>query len=410
MKVALVHYWLVGMRGGEKVLETFCDIFPDADIFTLVADPDTLSPKLKKHKITTSFLQKIGGARHYQKMLPLMPFALESFDLTAYDLVISSEAGPAKAVITRPDAVHVCYCHSPMRYIWDLYPQYRQGAGRLARWMLALTAPALRQWDVTTAHRVDHFIANSGYVAKRVMKFYRRSSTVIHPPVNVDRFKPVEGPKDFYLCAGQITPYKKIELAVEACTRLNLPLVVLGDGASAKLKRMAGPTVRFLNGVSDAEMERYLAGCRALLYPGVEDFGIVPLEAMASGRPVIAFARGGALETVVDGVTGLFFHEQTTEALMESLKAFEAGQVAFDSKAIQAHAHSFHVKRFELELRQFLGQIPELRDMAGRLRLAPDDMHAVRLDGAQAPSPVSGPVSGPASGSQFGSQPGRTLR
>jgi glycosyltransferase involved in cell wall biosynthesis len=356
VKVALVHYWLVGMRGGEKVLETFCDIFPDADIFTLVADPERLSPKIRRHRLTTSFLQKIGGRRHYQKMLPLMPYALEAFDLTGYDLVISSEAGPAKGVITRPDALHVCYCHSPMRYIWDLYPQYQAEAGLLARLVLALAAPRLRQWDVTTSHRVDHFIANSGYVAKRIEKFYRRAATVVHPPVEVGRFRISEGPKDFYLCAGQITPYKKIELAVAACTEMNLPLVVIGDGASAKLKQMAGPTVQFLGAVSDAQMETCFSGCRALLYPGVEDFGIVPLEVMASGRPVIAFGRGGALETVVEGQTGLFFHEQTVEALKTVLTRFERESGSFSPPEIRAHALKFNTHRFETELRNFFAK------------------------------------------------------
>lgn len=369
MKVALVHYWLVGMRGGEKVLETFCDIFPDADIFTLVADPERLSPKLRRHKLTTSFLQKIGGRKHYQKMLPLMPYALESLDLTDYDLVISSEAGPAKGVITRPDALHVCYCHSPMRYIWDLYPQYQAESGFLARMVLALAAPRLRQWDVTTSHRVDYFIANSAYVARRIMKFYRRELAVIHPPVEVGRFRITDGPKDYYLCAGQITPYKKIELAVAACTQMNLPLVVIGDGASARLRQSAGPTVKFLGAVSDGEMAAHFAACRALLYPGVEDFGIVPLEVMASGRPVIAFGRGGALETVLEGRTGLFFHEQTVEALMAALVRFENENGLFSPAEIRAHALKFEPRRFEAELRHFLAQLPGGLSETKRLRL-----------------------------------------
>ena len=250
MKVAFVHYWLVGMRGGEKVLEALCELYPDADIFTLVADRDKLSPTLKSHKITTSFLQKIGGVRHYQKMLPLMPMALESLDLTPYDLVISSEAGPAKGVITRPDAVHVCYCHSPMRYIWDLYPQYYANAGGLTRLAMSLTSPGLRTWDVATSARVDHFIANSAYVAKRIEKFYRREASVIHPPVDLSRFSLAGTAQDYYLCAGQITPYKKIEIAVEAFTRLNMPLVVIGSGATSALKKAAGPSITFLGAVA----------------------------------------------------------------------------------------------------------------------------------------------------------------
>ena len=343
MKVAIVHYWLVGMRGGEKVVEVLSDLYPDADIFTLVCDPDAISEKLRRHRITTSFLQKIGGVRHYQKMLPLMPYALESFDLTGYDLIISSEAGPAKGIIPGPNATHICYCHSPMRYIWDLYPQYRAAAGPLTRVMMSLTAPSLRQWDVTTSHRVDHFIANSTYVAQRIERYYRRTAHVINPPVNLSRFSQASEAEagDYYLCAGQITPYKKIEIAVEACTRLGKRLLVLGAGATPSLRRMAGPTVEFLGAVDDATMNRHFASCKALLFPGVEDFGIVPLEVMASGRPVIAFAKGGALETVIDGRTGMFFHEQTTEAVVDAIQRFEASSVTFSRQELQAHARTF---------------------------------------------------------------------
>ena len=343
MKVAIVHYWLVGMRGGEKVVEVLSDLYPEADIFTLVCNPDAISEKLRRHRITTSFLQKIGGVRHYQKMLPLMPYALESFDLTGYDLIISSEAGPAKGIIPGPNATHICYCHSPMRYIWDLYPQYRAAAGALTRVMMSLTAPSLRQWDVTTSHRVDPFIANSTYVAQRIERYYRRSAHVINPPVNLSRFSqsPETEAGDYYLCAGQITPYKKIEIAVEACTRLGKRLVVLGAGATPSLRRLAGPTVEFLGAVDDATMNRHFASCKALLFPGVEDFGIVPLEVMASGRPVIAFAKGGALETVVDGRTGMFFHEQTTDSVVDAIRRFETLAGNFDRRQLQAHARTF---------------------------------------------------------------------
>lgn len=357
MKVALVHYWLVGMRGGEKVLEALCELYPDADIFTLVADPDKLSPTLRRHRIHTSFLQKLGGAKHYQKMLPLMPMALESFDLTPYDLIISSEAGPAKGIIPRPDAVHVCYCHSPMRYIWDLYPQYYANAGKLTRLGMRLFTPGLRTWDVTTAARVDHFIANSAYVAARIKKFYRREATVINPPVDLARFSIASDVDDYYLCAGQVTPYKKIEIAVEAFTRMNKRLIVIGEGAPASLKKMAGPTIQFLGGVDDATMTRHLARCRALIFPGVEDFGIVPLEALASGRPVIAFARGGALETVIDGQTGILFHEQTPEALSAAVARLEAGGDSLAPEALQAFAARFQRSVFVENLRTFLQKV-----------------------------------------------------
>ena len=357
LKVALVHYWLVGMRGGEKVLEELCKLFPSADIFTLVADPSKLSTEIRRHKITTSFLQNIGGVGHYQKMLPLMPFALESFDVTPYDLIISSEAGPAKGIIPRPDAIHICYCHSPMRYIWDLYPQYYASSGLLTRIALSLTAPLLRQWDVTTASRVDHFVANSNYVAKRIEKYYRRDACVINPPTDVSRFAISKSPSNYYICAGQITPYKNIEIAVEAFTRLSKPLIVIGSGATQRLKKAAGPSVSFLGAVSDIDMANYFSNCRALIFPGVEDFGIVPVEVMASGRPVVAFARGGALETVIDGQTGILFHEQTAEALSKAVEYMELNYSNFDPENLRAFAMQFETSVFAAKMSKFISDI-----------------------------------------------------
>ena len=371
MKVALIHYWLVGMRGGEKVLEALCDLYPEADIFTLVCDEKAISDKIRRHRITTSFLQKIGGVRHYKKMLPLMPHALESFDLTGYDLIISVEAGPAKGIIPGPGAMHICYCNSPMRYIWDLYPQYRASAGLLARTAMSITAPWLRQWDVTTSHRVDHFIANSAYVAQRIERYYRRSSHVVHPPVQFPRFTAVQRPEDYYLCAGQITPYKKIEIAVQACTRLGRRLRVLGAGASPTLRSMAGPTVEFLGKVDDPTMAHHFAHCRALIFPGVEDFGIVPLEVMASGRPVIAFAKGGALETVVDGSTGLFFQEQSADSLVDALLRFEACEDAFWPDVLQAHARTFDTSVFKAKLSALIQLLVASRKPGAPRALAP---------------------------------------
>jgi glycosyltransferase involved in cell wall biosynthesis len=353
MKVAIVHYWIVSMRGGEKVLEVLCELFPEADIFTLVCNYDKISPTIKAHKITTSFLQKWNGVKNYQKMLPLMPMALESFDMSAYDLVISSEAGPAKGIITRPDSVHICYCHSPMRYIWDLYPQYYANAGKLTRFFMGLTSPWLRTWDVTTAQRVDHFIANSDYVGKRIKKFYRRDYNVIYPPVDGARFSISDSPGDVYICAGQITPYKKIEIAVEAFTKLGLKLVVLGAGATPKLKKMAGKTVKFIDKVDDKTMQTYFSTCRALVFPGVEDFGIVPLEVMASGRPVIAFGRGGVLETVIDGRTGYLFKDQSVPSLIAAVEKMQATHQDFDPQEIRAHALSFERQHFKEKLRAY---------------------------------------------------------
>lgn len=346
----------MGMRGGEKVLEVLCDLYPDADIFTLVMDRGAISAKILRHRIITSGLQRFGGQRHYKKMLPLMPFALEAFDLTPYDLVISSESGPAKGVITGPDSTHICYCHSPMRYLWDLYPDYYRESSILTRLAMRLTVPPLRQWDVTTAARVDHFVANSQYVAKRIRKYYRRESTVIHPPVELGRFTPSAKVGDFYLAAGQIVPNKRIDLAVEAFTQLGLPLRVIGSGVTDALRRMAGKNITFLGPVSDAVMAEHFATCRALVFPGVEDFGIVPLEVMASGRPVIAYARGGALETVIPGRTGALFHEQSVAALSAAVRQMESQLGDFNSQTLREFAASFDRPQFAERLGGFINQ------------------------------------------------------
>jgi len=361
LKVALVHYWLVGMRGGEKVLEVFAEMFPQADIYTLVVDESKISKTLKAHKITPSFLQKIGGVKHYKKMLPLMPHALESFDLTGYDLVISSEAGPAKGVITGPNSVHICYCHSPMRYLWDLYPQYYRDGGKLTRAMMSIFSPGLRTWDVTTSARVDHFIANSSYVAKRIRKFYRREATVIHPPVDLSRFKPADQVGDYYLCAGQVTPYKRIDIAIDAFNENGKPLLIIGSGVPEAMRAAAKPNIKFLGSVDDATMSKHFAECKALLYPGVEDFGIVPLEVMASGRPVIAYADGGALETVVEGLSGLFFENQTAASLQDAISRFEASESAFSVSEIAAHAARFSLEKFKAQLGVFFQEVQRSR-------------------------------------------------
>jgi glycosyltransferase involved in cell wall biosynthesis len=356
LKVALVHYWLVGMRGGEKVLECLCELFPEADIFTLVVDRGALSESILRHRIESSWLQRIGGRKHYKKMLPLMPMALESFDLTAYDLVISSEAGPAKGVITGPTSLHICYCHSPMRYIWDLYYQYRAQAPWLARTVMSLTSSRLRQWDVTTAARVDFFIANSRYVAKRVKKFYRRDSKVINPPVDLDRFSISGAPGEYYLCAGQITPNKRIDLAVEAFTRLGLPLVVIGEGADRSLRKSAGQNVTFLGAVDDEQMVRHFSSCKALVFPGIEDFGIVPLEVMASGRPVIAYAEGGALETVLPGKTGILFDEQSVQAVIQAVMKMESEMHLYEPQRLREFASGFDRNHFKDRMRAYIDE------------------------------------------------------
>ncbi len=356
MRVALVHYWLTNMRGGERVLEAFCEMFPQADIFTHVVDRSKLSDTLNHHEIKTTFVSKLPFAKsQYQKYLPFMPRALEELDLSDYDLIISSESGPAKGVITRPDAFHLCYCHSPMRYIWDLYPHYLGGAGFLARQAFPGIAHRLRTWDVTSAARVDQFVANSRFVKRRIEKFYRRDSEVIHPPVAVSEFAEAQtdAPGEYYLAAGELVGYKRFDLVVDAFTKLKKPLIVVGDGEQRKtLEKRAGDTVKFVGRVSFSELKQRFGACKALIFPGEEDFGIVPVEVMAAGRPVIAYGRGGALDTIVDGKTGILFNEQTLESLIDAVEAFE--KVSFDKQAIQTHADGFAPHLFKEKVASLL--------------------------------------------------------
>ncbi|AWB08942.1 glycosyl transferase (plasmid) [Azospirillum humicireducens] len=354
MKVAIVHYWLVGMRGGEKVIEALCELYPEADVFTHVYRPERISPVIRSHRVTTTFIDRLPMAhRMYQKYLPLMPLALEQLDLSAYDLVISSESGPAKGVLTRPDALHVCYCHTPMRYVWSGYHDYLSSAGPVIRPLMPYAIHRLRQWDLATAARVDRFIANSETVAQRIWRVYRRDSTVINPPVETRRFATAEAPGDHYLFVSQLVSYKRADVAIEAFNRMGRKLVVVGEGEEfRRLKQMAGPTVELLGHCSAAELDRQYAACRALVFTANEDFGIVPVEAMAAGRPVIALNRGGATETVKDGLSGLFFDQQTPEALIEAVERFEAQERRFDPAAIQSYAARFDGAVFRTRLRE----------------------------------------------------------
>lgn len=377
-RVAIVHYWLVGMRGGEKVLEAICRMYPQADIFTHVCIPDRISPLLRTHRITTTSVARLPfAAQMYQKYLVFMPTALEEIDLSGYDLVISSEAGPAKGVVPPPDAPHLCYCHSPMRYLWDQYHVYREGAGAVTRLMMPRMAHALREWDVTSAARVDSFVANSTHVAQRIRKYWRREAAVVHPPVAVESFAPVgrDEVDDFYLWAGELAPYKRPDLAIEAFTRMNKPLIVIGGPAATQraLARGAGPSVTFLGHVPDATLKAAMARCKALIFPGEEDFGLVPVEVMASGRPVIAYGRGGVLDTVRQGETGLLFRDQTVEGLMAAVERFDAeGLDRLDPAALAAHAARFGEGAFRSGLAACLAALgagPALSDLRV---LAPD--------------------------------------
>lgn len=359
MRVALVHYWLVNWRGGERVLRSIADIFPDADIFTHVARPDLVERELPGRNVRTTFISRMPLARRlYQRYLPLMPLALECLDLQGYDLVISSESGPAKGVIVAPHAVHVCYCHSPMRYVWDHYFEYQRHAGALTRATMGPLLHYVRLWDQLSAQRVDYFVANSRFVAHRIAKYYRRQSEVIHPPVAVDAFDASRPGEDFYLSVGQLVRYKRPDLLVDAFNRLGLPLRVIGEGQMmAALRRIARPNVQLLGSQPFSVVRDSYARCRALVFPGTEDFGIVPVEAMASGKPVIAFGRGGVLDTVVDGVTGSFFHEQSVDALIDAVREFEKKRNSFDSRAIRTHAMGFSEQQFKSRFEAYIAGI-----------------------------------------------------
>jgi len=373
MRVAIVHYWWLSNRGGEAVVAALAELYPQADLFVHVCDEalvrETLGPRFRG-RIVQSFIARLPGARrHYQKYLPLMPLASEQLDLSAYDLVLSSESGPAKGVITRPDALHICYCHSPMRYVWDLYHEYRNGAGRMVRALWPPIAHYLRLWDRASADRVDTFVANSAFVASRIRKLYRREAAVLHPPVDAPAFDPGQPRGDRYLVLGALVPYKRTDLAVRAFNELGLPLTVIGEGEQMpELRRLARPNVRLLGRQPFEVIRSQLQTCRALVFPGVEDFGIVPVEAMAAGAPVIAYARGGARETVRDGITGLWFHEQSVEALKSAVRRVEGGALRFDAQLLHEHALAFDRSRFLREMGALIERA--LREADGRSGVA----------------------------------------
>jgi glycosyltransferase involved in cell wall biosynthesis len=348
MKIALVHDWLTGMRGGEKVLEAICQRFPGVPIYTLLHVPGSVSPEIEAHPIHTSFIQKLPGAQtRYQRYLPLFPSAIERFDLRGYDLIVSTSHCVAKGVIPHPGSVHLCYCHTPMRYVWSAYEEYF-GEGRHPAplsWFLPLMATYLRQWDVISNPRVDGFAANSAHVRKRIERYYGRKARVIHPPCDVDFYTPGGNREDFYLIVTALVPYKRVELVLEAMRRVPRPLVIVGDGVEReRLEAMAPPGVVFRAWTEPEDLRDLYRRCRALIFPGEEDFGIVPVEAQACGAPVVGLGRGGLLETVRDGTSGVFFTDPTPEALLDALARFE--ERLFDGAAIRQGALRFSPERF----------------------------------------------------------------
>lgn len=342
------------MRGGEKCLEILCELFPDADLYTLLHIKGKMSEQIEGMNIITSFLQKLPFVeKRYRYYLPIMPFAIERFDMSRYDLIISSSHCVAKGIVKRPATCHICYCHTPMRYIWDMYHHYF-GNGRLG-WLSGKTIPLfrdyLRKWDVSSADRVDYFITISENVLLRIKRHYNRESEIIYPPVNTDFFTPLGDDGDYYLMVTAFAPYKRIDLAIEAFNILGYPLKIIGTGQDEKrLKGIAMQNIEFPGWIPDQEIRGYYARCKAFIFPGEEDFGITPLEAQSAGRPVIAYGKGGALETVIPiqkndhrslPPTGVFFYEQTVESLIEAVKYFEDNGSSFSKEKIREHARRF---------------------------------------------------------------------
>lgn len=367
-RTALVHDWLTGMRGGEKVLEAIASLYPDAPIFTLLHVPGSVSAALESHEIRTSFVQHLpGAARHYRQYLPLFPRAIERFDFTGYDLVISTSHCVAKSVIVPNRAPHLCYCHSPMRYAWDQFDAYfgpaQVGRARSAAMRAVMTRMA--RWDARTADRVDAFVANSQYVAGRIGRYYNRVATVVYPPVDTEFYQPAPARRSdpFFLVVSALVPYKRLDVAIEAVRAVNGRLTIVGRGPEeARLRALAGPNVEFTGWLPDDEIRRRYQDCQAVLMPGVEDFGMVPVEAQACGTPVVALAEGGALESVIDGETGILVQDGTSGAFAAALR--RVASMSFDPAAARRNAERFSTPRFKQELQTIIETIKATRSDA----------------------------------------------
>ena len=373
LRVAIVHHWFISRAGGERVVDIMARIFPTADLFTLFLDKQKLPPALLQHKITTSFLDKSRFAqRAHRHFLPFYPLAVEMLDLGGYDLIISSDSGPMKGVVTDPSSTHICYCYSPMRYLWDGHSAYLRDMSPLARSLFRVVSHYVRNWDYSAAQRVDHFIAVSRYVALRIRKYYRRDSTIIYPPIDTSQGFLASQHEDYYLAVGRLVPYKRTDILIEACCKLGRKLVIVGDGPEIKrLKKNSGHNIEFLGEVDEGQLRDVYARCRALLFAADDDFGMVPLEVQSYGRPVIAFGKGGALETVVGdypslhkedtseatGMTGIFFPEQTADSLARAILFFESIEERFVPKQIQLHARRFDTSIFVSRMRDYISGV-----------------------------------------------------
>jgi glycosyltransferase involved in cell wall biosynthesis len=363
------------MRGGEKCVEALCEVFPDADIYALLHVPGSVSPVIERALVRTSFVQHLpASATQYRRYLPLFPLAVRQFDLRGYDLVISSNHCVAKGARVPPSALHICYCYTPMRYIWGQYNEYfgKGRAGLLTRAAMRLFVGPLRRWDVATAAHPRHFVAISENVRTRIREIYGRDSDMIYPPVNTSLFTLSDRDDDYYLIVSALVPYKAVDIAIKAFTMSGDRLLIVGEGPDApRLRKLAGPRVKFEGWQPEARLREYYAGCRAVIFPGEEDFGIVPVEAMATGKPVLAYARGGALETVVDRPdlrTGVLFPEQTAGSLLAGLAALK--DAAFDPARIRAHALTFDRELYKGRMKEycnrrwaeFTGESPQVHD------------------------------------------------
>jgi len=344
------------MRGGEKVLENLCKIYPEADIFTHVYNPSKISKIINSHKIKTTFINKLPfSKKKYPYYLPLMPLALRLLNLKSYDLIISSESGPSKGVLKGNNSQHVCYCHTPMRYIWDMKNDYMKNFNFLEIFFLKLFINKMKKWDIASSENIDKIIANSSFVSNRIKQFWKKDSFIVHPTINLDDFKITDKIKEYYLVVSYLVPYKKIDLAVKAFSKIDERLLIIGEGPMLnRLKKNATNNIEFLGWLSDKEKVKYMSQCKALIFPGIEDFGITPIEVMACGRPVIAFKKGGVLDYIIDGVNGLLFNEQNSDSLLKKIIEFESKLHYFEPLKIQKTVDKFNNLEFRNQIKRII--------------------------------------------------------
>jgi glycosyltransferase involved in cell wall biosynthesis len=358
MKVAIVHDWLVQYGGAERVVEDFLAMYPDATIYTLVYDKKRMPERFQHYHIVTTGMQKWPFAtKLYKNFLIFMPKQFEALDLSSYDLVISSCSSCCKGVLTNVTTPHICYCHTPTRYVWDMYQQYLSHAGFLKKLFMPSMIHKMRLWDRVAADRVDYFVSNSYYIRKRIKKYYHRDAVTIYPGVKLNPKPALDKADDYYIIVSRFVYYKRIDLAIEACNKLQKRLVIIGSGDESKmLKKLAGPTIEFNGSLTDDEVQESFLHAKAFLFPGEEDFGSTPVEAQSAGVPVLAYGKGGARETVISGKTGLFFEEQTVDSLVDCINKFEKDGVSYSRKEIQQYSQKFSQNNFHKNFMAYVDQ------------------------------------------------------